>query len=1137
MRLLHTTSEERFEWTEHSGAKNIPPYAILSHTWEEGQEVTFADLKDLERVVDAEARLKRGYQKLRFCAEQAKQDGLNYFWVDTCCIDKANNTELSEAINSMFRWYQKASKCYVYLSDVESNITESNSNAVSFRQSRWFTRGWTLQELLAPLSVEFFSKDGARLGDKGSLQHIIHEVTKIPTEALSGSNLSDFNVTERFSWAGNRETTREEDSAYCLLGIFGIYMPLIYGEGKDHAMKRLHKKVQEASEDIGGAVIGRTTGKTRNPRQEERLAKICGWLSAPDPSTNYHKAHKQRQADTGLWLLGGEQFTKWKASAASQLWLYGIPGCGKTILSSTVVEHLLESCQDNTSMVTVYFYFDFNDVRKQDPELMLCSLLCQLLQHSNTIQYIDTLFLSCGNGQQRPSVHALLGVIQQTVQEFSQVYFVLDALDECTKRLELMEILEIVAGWRLNNLHLLMTSRRERDIESSLECYLNEEDTVCLQRDVVDRDIQLYVQQRLRNDKRLAKWNKDASIRQEIEVALMGGAQGMFRWAVCQLDSLEKCCNRAMLRKSLATLPRTLDQTYDRMLSAISEEYSNYAMRILQWLTFSERPLTVGEVAEVVAIDVNRDPAFDRDEVLETPLEALEICSSLITIPIREATNQFEEESRSEREEELWLSEQIMTLAHYSVKEYLVSERIKQGAARQYSMEAVECHSSITQGCLKYLLQIQQPLSNEDLEQYALAIYSAKFWSSHLGKTGDKMDQLNQLVIRLMAIDEPVYLTWIQLHNHDRPWGRPDLEMAVEYLAPPLYYAALFGLSTITKLLQDRGADVNAQGGFYGNALQAASVKGHNAVIKLLLDRGADVNAEAGVHGSALQAASAMGHEAIVKMLLDRGANVNAEAGLYSSALQAASAIGHDAIVKLLLDRGADVHVQGGYYGNAVQAALREGNKQLVKLLLVRGGNINAQSEGFGNALYGASYDSDEAFVKLLLDRGTNIDTKDIDCSNALQAASFRGHAAIVKLLLDKNANVNAQGGVYGNALQAASVEGHEAIMKMLLDRGANINGDVRGGYYSTPLETASGRGNEATVKMLLDRGANINVNFQGKYYSTALVAASEGGHEAIVKMLLDRGAQGESYSIALQAASVGGHETIVKMLLDAGAR
>jgi hypothetical protein len=509
MRLLYTASDGTLRWTKDIiRSEEIPPYAILSHTWGE-QEVVFDDLKD---IVDAQR--KEGYRKIRFCAQQAKLDGLDYFWIDTCCIDKANNTELSKAINSMFRWYRNAERCYAFLSDVGNVTLEGNGESV-FRQSRWFKRGWTLQELLAPHSVEFFSRHGARLGDKESFKHTIHEVTGIPIEALSGSDLSEFDVAERFSWAANRQTTEEEDGAYCLFGIFGVHLPLIYGEGKDNALERLRS-----------AAILKHKGRSQD--HEQKLGKIFSWLSAPDPSTNYHKAHKQRQAETGLWLLESAKFAEWKERAASRLWLYGIPGCGKTILSSTIIEHLVQHCHDDTSVVTAYFYFDFNDTQKQDPELMLRSLLCQLLQRSVVIpKGVDALFSSCENGQRKPSSHALLQVIKEAAQEFMHVYVVLDALDECAQRSELIDMLEAVAEWQLDNLHLLVTSRKERDIERSLEEYIREEDAVCLQRDVVDKDIQRYIQQRLRVDKGLAKWNRDAVVRQEIEDALMGGARGM----------------------------------------------------------------------------------------------------------------------------------------------------------------------------------------------------------------------------------------------------------------------------------------------------------------------------------------------------------------------------------------------------------------------------------------------------------------------------------------------------------------------------------------------------------------------------------------------------------------------------------
>ena len=246
MRLLELKDNGKFSLTNDI-VSDIPPYAILSHTWgRDNEEVTFKDL------MESSGNAKAGYKKLQFCREQAARDGLQYFWVDTCCIDKSNNTELSEAINSMFRWYRNTAKCYVYLSDVSGPASHEDENSSqlpwepAFRKSRWFTRGWTLQELIAPTSVEFFSKEGGRLGNKTSLVRYIHEITGIHVKVLRGGALSDFGITERLSWAEKRETTHKEDKAYSLLGIFNVYMPLIYGEGRDSAFRRLREEIDKS---------------------------------------------------------------------------------------------------------------------------------------------------------------------------------------------------------------------------------------------------------------------------------------------------------------------------------------------------------------------------------------------------------------------------------------------------------------------------------------------------------------------------------------------------------------------------------------------------------------------------------------------------------------------------------------------------------------------------------------------------------------------------------------------------------------------------------------------------------------------------------------------------------------------------
>ncbi|KAH7359929.1 hypothetical protein BKA66DRAFT_562105 [Pyrenochaeta sp. MPI-SDFR-AT-0127] len=989
MRLLQLQGTGGFSLAEFLG-DNVPPYAILSHTWGSSrEEVTYQDL------LNGAGKEKLGHRKLAFCGEQAAKDGLNYFWIDTCCIDKSSSAELSEAITSMFRWYRDSTQCYVFLSDVSIGKRKADYDMFSstwesgFRTSKWFTRGWTLQELIAPTLVKFFSKEGKQLGDKWSLEKTISEITHIPVVALRNAPLHNFKVEERMTWAKNRLTTREEDEAYSLLGIFDVSMLPNYGEGKERALKRLQKKIHGSSRVAATALP--QDDSQHNSIRNVLLSRIHRWLCAPDPSVNYQKALKQRQHDTGLWFLEGEQYANWKKDSASSLWLYGIPGCGKTILSSAILQDVLQHCDESPGYVTAYFYFDFNDMEKQNAELMLRSLICQLARQAVDVPTsLDTLFSSHENGKRQPSLDALLQVACRTMQQLPQVYIMLDALDECAQRKELTEMIEAIVGWQLSNVHLIVTSRRERDIEISLKGFIDSQNSINLQSEVVDKDIQQYIRQRLSDDRGLRKWGKDAALWQEIETALMKGSKGM------HLDMLGKCRNRAMLRKALAVLPPTLDKTYDHILSAINEEDSEYAIRILSWLAFSLRPLTVDEVAEVIAIDVTRDPAFNREEVLEDPLDALDICSSLVTT------------STDNNNGSLKPARQVVVLAHYSIKEYLVSDRIQKGHAARYSMQAAVCHSLIARACLDYLGQFQmtEPMPVGTLRKSKLAQYSADFWMSHAQRAGDRVTETSRAVLHLMSRDNAAYLNWIRIHDPDVTYFEQDFQRKLESTPTPLYYAALFGLEEAVKLLLEYGADVNAQGGRYSSALQAASANGYEAVVELLLEKGADINAQGKFFSNALQVASAEGHEVVVELLLEKGADINAQGGIYDTALQAASSRGHEVVVELLLEKGADINAQGGLYDHALQAASVKGHKVVVDLLLEKGADINAQ---------GGKYD------------------------NALQAASAYGHKVVVDLLLKKGADINAQGGHYGSALQAASAYGHKTIVKLLTDHGAII--------------------------------------------------------------------------------------------------
>jgi hypothetical protein len=238
MRLLNAETKQFEEFFDE-----IPPYAILSHTWG-SNELTF---KDMERD---------GYspsKKIDGCCKQALKDRLNYVWVDTCCIDKSSSAELSEAINSMYTWYAGAFECYAYLSDVPPGVKLHRESP--FAKSRWFNRGWTLQELIAPKQVAFYDEEWNFLGRKSSNVHdvpflrVLHRITNIDVIVLEGKNeLSSVSVARKMSWASHRTTTRVEDMAYSLLGLFGINMPLLYGEGA-RAFKRLQEEIIRTSDD------------------------------------------------------------------------------------------------------------------------------------------------------------------------------------------------------------------------------------------------------------------------------------------------------------------------------------------------------------------------------------------------------------------------------------------------------------------------------------------------------------------------------------------------------------------------------------------------------------------------------------------------------------------------------------------------------------------------------------------------------------------------------------------------------------------------------------------------------------------------------------------------------------------------
>ncbi|KAL2859852.1 ankyrin repeat domain-containing protein [Aspergillus lucknowensis] len=737
---------------------------------------------------------------------------------------------------------------------------------------------------------------------------------------------------------------------------------------------------------------------------------IRAWLTAPDASLNHNAACAKCHPSTGLWFINGHQFRTWLEERNSFLWLNGFAGCGKSVLCSTAIQHTFCEMRHKHGVGIAFFYFSFTDEAKQDDNGMLRTLLLQLsvqLQDGERdLEQLRALYKS-----RSPPVDVLLDSLRRFLERFRDTYILLDALDESPrdcKRKGVLRAIQVIRSWSIPSVHLLVTSRNELDIRESLGPSCDQD--LSLRNSEIDRDIANFVSYQLMNDAKLQKWK---ARHDEIEVKLTTGAQGVFRYVECQFNALRRAKNRNQLDKCLHTLPRDLDETYERILCSINDDYVEDVRRVLTLLCFSTRPLTINELIDAHAVDLNGPPQLDRDGRSYEQDDLVDICLGLIEIAIEDDNRQITLTVR---------------IAHFSVQEYLQSDRILQQNSRIFAMRSAPANTEIAQICLVYLLEptlSEGRLEEAKLMEFPFAHFAATHWFHHYANSQEGKTAIEKLVSKLFQDETKAFVTWIRLHDMDRPWNmHVDYNRPIADMALPLYYAGLLGLECVLNSILPIGTKnaassntVNAQGGRFGNALQAASREGH---------------------------------ENLVQMLLDRGANINTQGGEYGNALQAASREGHEKVVQILLDQGADINAQGGYYGNALQAASREGHENLVQMLLVRGANINAQGGEYGNALQVASREGHENLVQVLLDQGANINAQGGYYGNALQAASREGHENLVQMLLDRGANINAQGGEYGNALQAASWGGHEKVVQMLLDRGVDAN--IQGGHYGSAL-------------------------------------------------------------------------------------
>ncbi|KAI0385877.1 hypothetical protein F5Y04DRAFT_268633 [Hypomontagnella monticulosa] len=791
---------------------------------------------------------------------------------------------------------------------------------------------------------------------------------------------------------------------------------------KVEAERNLREVFYELGEKMDDIKLG-----IENIQGDNHFAKLHAWLSPPDPSTNYSRALEYRHSGTGKWFLESRQYSSWKRKRNSFLWLNGKSGCGKTILASTIIEELQELEQRSVrprrsvhsrrgvqsrrgvySPRLLYFYFDFIDTKKQSLEFALRSLAIQLYcKVEKARSPLDSLY-SDHRDRSRPATQLLQKTLNNMIKQAGSLWIIIDALDECVTRREshsgkLFPWIESLRKAEMN-VHLLVTSRPEQDIASNIRNWARNTEIVLLQGIAINEDIRTYIGARL-SEGEMQRWRSELEVEQYIKNTLEKKADGMFRWVACQLDALESCLDPVDVQNALGSLPETLGETYLRILNDVPARYEQKTTRILQFLTYSSRPLQIEELVDAIAVQPTSRPRFDQRNRMPIPEEITRYCSGLVTTTRVEkyGSDHYRYHLRRDSDTEIT----IIQLAHSSVKEFLISD-----SNRLKGFSGNAARAMITEVCLSYLLHLGQEKSSKStyqrIEGYPLANYAAQEWTSHAAAIEASSDPKMGVVAEFFESEDTM-----RLCNNIYPSRR-----WLDRLMDPLMFAVYYGLIYSAERLIKNGADVNANRNLDG-ALVAAAKKGYESIAKELLE----------------------------KDMCDP---------LYTAVKRS-----HQNIVSILISKGADINRKGWNGDSLLHVAVRSGDKEMARFLIDSGIDVNMTDRENATALSVAADRRDKILVKLLLEQGVAVNPiENIKAENQyppLHMAALRDSANLVRLLINYGADVNAQATWrLETPLFMAVRNGNKNIFKLLVDNGANVN--ARNKYDETPLQVAASR-------------------------------------------------------------------------------
>ncbi|KAI0255528.1 hypothetical protein BJV78DRAFT_681434 [Lactifluus subvellereus] len=778
------------------------------------------------------------------------------------------------------------------------------------------------------------------------------------------------------------------------------------------------------------------------------------WLSPPDPTINYNTARKAYHDGTATWFTRSEIFERWKESGSEHfLWIHGKPGSGKSILSSAIIHDTRVS--NPGAPRVIYFFFDFKDEGKQDTRALLSSLLVQLCdQFDSSFKVLFNMYSSHKRGKQQPSEDALSQCLKDMLLSAGQspIYLIVDALDESPdtskvlgappSRRMVLDVVKELVELRLSNLHICVTSRPEADIRSVLEPLARFKMSLHDQ-DGQKEDIANYVHSVIYSDKEqgMKRWRQD--VKDLVIKTLSEKANGMFRWVICQLELLRKCPTRNVLGV-LNKLPKSLDETYLRVLKGVDEESREDVYRLLQCLVVSIRPLRVEELAEVLAVDFDNAegiPKLNPDWRWGDQEQSLQAaCSSLIAIV----------DTGHSR---------VVQFSHFSVKEFLTSDRLADSSedVSRYYVSLEPAHLILAQACLGALLHLDDgvdvdvvdeisrsedtrdedtqdedtpgqdentqdedsSMSSFDLPRYGsqqrlaagspLAGYAAKHWVAH-AQFENVSSCIRKAMEDLFDPNKSNFSAWLQLHDIDTG---PSYDSAFyPFFVPnksegtPLYYATLCGFHDLAEHLIVRHPQyIDARGGHYVTPLVGALAGNHFQIAQLLHQRGADVDVRGDGDVTPLISASTRGHPEFVQWLLSHGADVNSQDEDGDTSLRCASTnLEHPDVARILVEHNADPNAPNRRGYTPLHYASANGHLDMVRLLLELGVDVNTRAKDGKTPLHRASEREDLEVARVLLEHGADVEAEDDKGKTAFQLASEGGRGEVMKLLSEHGA-------------------------------------------------------------------------------------------------------------------------------------